>query len=189
MIRNLSHFLEYPGLIPQFWLGGLSWPGALIGAVLGLVGIHLIWKEPLGELADQYLPLLGVMAAGIWLLSWWSGIGFGPEVEAWFGITVNDLYGYSLKRWPLPIIGSVFSGGWIAGVILFPLKRHLSSGFRALIGVAGLLVVNLVISFFKVDPAPYYWGLRWESWFSLFALTGFAIYQFVNRTDEKDEES
>ena len=83
VLRNLSYFLEYPGQIPQFWLGGLSWPGALIGAVLGLVGIHLIWKESLGELADLYLPLLGVMSVGIWLLTWWSGIGFGPEVGAW----------------------------------------------------------------------------------------------------------
>lgn len=189
VLRNLSYFLEYPGQIPQFWLGGLSWPGALIGAVLGLVGIHLIWKESLGELADLYLPLLGVMSVGIWLLTWWSGIGFGPEVGAWYGITVQDLYGYSLKRWPLPIMGAFLSGAWVAGVILFPIKRHRNSGFRTLIGMAGLLVVNVVISFFKVDPAPYHWGLRWESWFSLISLFGIVIYFIITRTDEKDEGS
>ncbi|NQS90980.1 MAG: prolipoprotein diacylglyceryl transferase, partial [Chloroflexi bacterium] len=34
VIRNLTYFLKHVGEMPQFWLGGLSWPGALIGAVL-----------------------------------------------------------------------------------------------------------------------------------------------------------
>lgn len=189
VLRNLAYFLDHPGQMPQFWLGGLSWPGALIGAVLAVIIIHLIWKEPLGELADRYLPLLGVMAVGIWLLSWWTGTGYGPEVDAWYGITVQDLYGHSLKRWPLPILGAAFSGGWIAGVILFPIKRHRDSGFRALIGAAGLLVINLVTSFIKVDPAPVLWGLRWESWFSMIALSGIMISLILTRTDEKNEGS
>ncbi|MCD6425519.1 MAG: prolipoprotein diacylglyceryl transferase [Anaerolineales bacterium] len=189
VLRNLVYFLEHPGQMPQFWLGGLSWPGALIGAGLAVVGIHLIWKEPLGELADQYLPLLGMMAFGTWLVSWGTGIGYGPEVEAWYGILVQDLYGLSLKRWPLPILGALLSGGWTAGVILFPIKRQRDHGFRALTGTAGLLAINGVISFFKIDPVPVLWGLRWESWFSLISLAIIMIYLFMARTDEKDEGS
>ncbi len=187
VLRNLAYFLDHPGRIPQFWLGGLSWPGAFIGAGLAVLGIHLIWKEPLGELADHYLPLMGVMAFGVWLLSWGTGIGYGPEVEAWYGITAQDLYGYSLKRWPLPILGALLSGGWIAGVILFPIKRQRDSGFRALVGMAGILAITGVISFFKVDPAPVLWGLRWESWFSIFFLASIMTYFFVTRTTEKNE--
>jgi len=189
VLRNLAYFLEHPARMPQFWLGGLSWPGALIGAGLAVVGIHLIWKEPLGELVDQYLPLLGVIAFGAWLLSWGTGIDYGPEVEAWFGIPVQDLYGFSLKRWPLPILGALFSGGWTAGVILFPIKRQRDPGFRALIGIAGLLAINGVISFLKVDPAPVLWGLRWESWFSLISLAVIMSYFFITRTNEKNEGS
>jgi len=189
VLRNLAYFLEYPGQMPQFWLGGLSWPGALIGAGLAVVGIHLIWKEPLGELADQYLPLMGVMAFGIWLMSWGTGIGYGPEVEAWYGITVLDIYGYSLVRWPLPILGALLSGGWIAGVILFPIKRQRDPGFRALIGMAGITAINGLISFFKVDPAPVLWGLRWESWFSIVTLIGIMTYFFITRKNEDNEGS
>jgi len=187
VLRNLAYFLDHPGLMPQFWLGGLSWPGAFIGAGLAVVGIHLIWKEPLGELADQYLPLMGVMAFGVWLLSWGSGIGYGPEVEAWYGITVQDLYGYSLKRWPLPILGAFLSGGWIAGVILFPIKRQRDPGFRALAGMAGITAITGALSFLKVDPAPVLWGLRWESWFSIISLTSIMTYFFFTRTNEKNE--
>ena len=189
VLRNLAHFLDHPGRMPQFWLGGLTWPGALIGAGLTFVGIHLIWKEPLGELADQYLPLMGVTAVGAWLLSWGTGIGYGPEVEAWYGIMVQDLYGYSLIRWPLPILAALLSGGWIAGVILFPIKRQRDPGFRALVGMAGIIAINGVISFFKVDPAPVLWGLRWESWFSLIVLIIIVIYFLITRNDESNEGS
>lgn len=187
VLRNLAYFLDNPGQMPQFWLGGLSWPGAFIGAGLAFACIHLIWKEPLRELADNYLPLVGVMAFSVWTLSWGSGIGYGPEVDAWFGIPVKDLYGFSLKRWPLPLLGALLSGGWIAGVILFPIKRQRDPGFRALVGMAGLLAINGMISFFKVDPAPVLWGLRWESWFSLIVLIIFLIYFLITRTDETDE--
>ncbi len=189
VLRNLAYFLDHLGQMPQFWLGGLSWSGAVIGAVLSIVAIHLIWKEPLGNLADHYLPLLGAIAVGAWLLSWWTGTGYGPEVEAWFGITIHDLYGYSLKRWPLPILGALFCGGWAAGVILFPIKRQRDPGFRALVGLAGILAVNAVTSFFKVDPAPVLWGLRWESWFSVISLASIFIYFIITRTDEKNEGS
>ncbi len=140
-IRNLAYFLDHPGQMPQFWLGGLSWPGALIGAGLAVVGIHLIWKEPLGEMADQYLPLMGVMAFGIWLLSWGTGIGYGPEIETWFGINCAGPLWLFSKRWPLPILGALLSGGWIAGVILFPIKRQRDPGFRALVGTAGIIAI------------------------------------------------
>ena len=149
----------------------------------------MIWKEPLGELADNYLPLIGVMAFGVWLFSWGTGIGYGPEIEAWYSITVQDLYGYSLKRLPLPILGALLSGGWIASVILFPIKRQRDPGFRALVGMAGIIVITGVISFFKVDPAPVFLGLRWESWFSIIALTSIMTYFFLTRTDEKNEGS
>lgn len=187
VLRNLAFFLDNPGQMPQFWLGGLSWPGALIGAGLAAVGIHLIWKEPLGELADHYLPLVGVLSFAVWILSWGTGIGYGPELTAWYSITVQDLYGFTLKRWPLPILGAFLSGGWFAGVILFPIKRQRDPGFRALVGTAGLLAINGLISFFKVDPAPVLWGLRWESWFSLIVLVVIVIYLNINRTDETNE--
>ena len=189
VLRNLAHFLDHPGQIAQLWLGGLSWTGASIGAGLALLGIRLIWKEPLGELADQYLPLLGVMAFGVWLLSWGTRTGYGPTIDNWFGIPVQDIYGISLKRWPLPILGALLSGGWTAGVILFPIKRWRRPGFRALVVSAGIVAINGMISFLKVDPAPVLWGLRWESWISLIPLLIIVIYFILTRTVEENEGS
>jgi len=180
VLRNLSYFKINPIEIPQLWLGGLSWPGALMGFALALVAIHLIKKEPLGEMADSYLPLLGLMALAAWLTGWGTGIGYGYQLDAWYGIPVQDFSGLVSRRWPLPILGAFFSTAWITGSILFPMKKGRKPGFRAVIGTTGLMAINLFISFFRDDPAPLLWSLRWESWISIAFLVGgitFIIYQ------------
>ena len=176
VLRNLPYFKINPVEIPQFWLGGLSWPGALIGFALVLVVVHLIWKEPLGEIVDSFLPLLGLMAMAAWLTGWGSGVGYGYQVDAWYGIPVRDILGIVSKRWPLPIIGALFSGAWITGTILFPLKKFRKPGFRAVLAIMGLAGINLLISFFREDPAPQFLSTRWESWFSIaFLICGFVL--------------
>ena len=179
ILRNISYFKINPTEIPQLWLGGLSWPGAMMGAVISLALIHLIWKEPLGELADQLLPLFGLMVVAVWLTSWGGGIGYGPITDAWYGLPVRDRLGLLSWRWPLPILGTSFSGLWVTGAILFPLKKVYKTGSRALIAMAGVSGINLIFSIFKADPAPYYLGLRWESWFSILFLVAAVILIFI----------
>ena len=189
VIRNFGFFLNHPVQIPQFWLGGLTWPGGLIAAAAALWGVNLIWKEPLGELADTFLPLLGTLVVAIWLTGWGAGIGYGPPTDAWFGIPVQDLFGVKDYRWPLPIIGGLISGGWIVGTILFPLRKSRKTGYRAGLGLAGIVLINGVISLFRVDPAPILWGLRWETWISL-VIVGFIVgFYFLRRTTTEKKQS
>jgi phosphatidylglycerol:prolipoprotein diacylglycerol transferase len=176
VLRNFSYFIDNPLDMPQLWLGGLSWPGALIGAIISLGVIHLIWKEPLGMLAEGLLPLLGLLVLAIWLTGWGAGIAYGPRTDAWYGIPVRDSLGLTARRWPLPLLGALTSGAWVAGSILYPLTRGHKPGFRAVLAVSGLSGINLIISLFRVDPAPLLVGLRWESWFSiLYFLSGMVV--------------
>ncbi|MCD4801984.1 MAG: prolipoprotein diacylglyceryl transferase [Anaerolineales bacterium] len=188
---NFSFFRNHASQIPQIWLGGLSWPGALMGAGAALLGIHLIWKEPLGELADSYLPLVGTVAAAIWMTGWGAGVGYGPRTSAWFGIPVRDLFGVVENRWPLPILGTVLSAGWITGLILLPLKQwNVKPGWRAVLGFIGIVVINGIISVFRVDPSPLLWGLRGETWFSIalmVCIVGIILNQRNSTNDEKTE--
>jgi prolipoprotein diacylglyceryltransferase len=168
ILINLSYFRNNLNLIPQFWLGGLTWSGALTGAGLAFLGIHLIRKKPVADLVDNFLPLLGSVVVAIWLTGWGAGIGYGPRTEAWFGIPVRDLFGIVENRWPLPIIGAILSAGWIAAIILLPLKRwNIKPGLRAILGTTGIILINGVISLFRVNPAPQLWGIRGETWFTL----------------------
>jgi prolipoprotein diacylglyceryltransferase len=187
VVRNFSYFQENPLDIPQFWLGGLSWPGALLGAAAGITLVHFIWKEPLGELVDSYLAFYGLLAVGIWLASWGSRSGYGPATESWFGIPVKDIFGMVKQRWPLPILGAGCSAGWTAAVIFFPLKRQLKPGFRGILGITGLILFNGIASFFRVDPAPALWGLRLESWISIFLFIAALVYFYWIRPKDKDE--
>ncbi len=187
VIRDFSYFQEHPLEIPQFWLGGLSWPGAVLGAILGILLVHLIWKEPLGEIFDGYLAYYGLLAAGIWLAGWGTQSGYGPTTESWFGIPVKDIFGMVKERWPLPILGAVLSAGWTAGVIFFPLKRHRNPGFRGMVGAAGLILLNGIGSLFRVDPAPSLWGIRLESWISTLLLAGILAFFYLIRLEDKNE--
>ena len=187
VIRDFAYFRDHPLEIPQFWLGGLSWPGAVLGAAVGILLVHLIWKEPLGELIDSYLAFFGLMAVGIWLAGWGSQSGYGPITEAWFGIPVRDLFGLVKRRWPLPILGAVLSAAWTSGVIFFPLKRRQNPGFRGMLGIAGLVLFNGAASLFRVDPAPSLWGLRVESWISALLLVAALAYFYLIRPKDEDE--
>ncbi|NOQ40765.1 MAG: hypothetical protein GQ562_10655 [Anaerolineales bacterium] len=171
ILLNWSFFRNHADQMPQIWLGGVSWPGALMGAGIALLGIHLIWKEPLAELADSYLPLVGTVAVAIWMTGWGAGVGYGPRTNAWFGIPVRDLFGVIENRWPLPILGAGLSAGWITGLVLLPLKQwKVKPGWKAVLGITGIVVINGVISLFRVDPAPLLWGIRGEVWFSIALL-------------------
>lgn len=187
VIRNFSYFQEHAWEIPQFWLGGLSWPGGVVGVVVGIIAVHLVWKEPLGELIDNYLAYYGLLAMGIWLSGWGSQSGYGPTTESWFGIPVKDYFGLVKLRWPLPILGAVLSALWTAGVIFYPLKRKLKPGFRGALGMAGLILINGVGSFFRVDPAPTLWGLRYESWLAILFLIALLAYLYLIRPEERNE--
>ena len=190
ILLNLSFFGNHADQMPQIWLGGLSWPGALMGAGIALLGVHLIWKEPLAELADSYLPLVGTVAVAIWMTGWGAGVGYGPRTNAWFGIPVRDLFGVIENRWPLPILGAVLSAGWITGLVLLPLKKwNVKPGWRAVLGTAGIVVINGVISLFRVDPAPTQWGIRWEAWFSIALLVWIAGIILKQRNSIKNEKT
>lgn len=187
IVRDFSYFQGHPLEIPQFWLGGLSWPGAVLGAAAGILLVHLIWKEPLGELIDSYLAFFGLLAAGIWLAGWGSQSGYGPTTGSWLGIPVRDIFGQVRVRWPLPILGAALSAVWTAGVIFYPLKRRLNPGFRGMLGAAGLVFINGAASFFRVDPAPSLWGLRQESWLSLLLFAGALLYFYLIRPKDDHE--
>jgi prolipoprotein diacylglyceryltransferase len=189
VVRNYSYFRENLIEIPQFWLGGLSWLGGALGAAAGIFLIHLIWKEPLGELIDSYLAFLGMITVGTWLAGWGSQAGYGPINESWFGIQVKDIFGLVERRWPLPIVGGVISALWTAGVIFFPFKRGLKPGFRGMAGISGLILINGISSFFRVDPAPLLWGIRYESWISILFIGGTLVYFYLIKRKEKDEKT
>ena len=68
-----SHLLESV----EIWKGGLAWPGAIAGGLLGLVAVACIWRIPIAMLADRLIPLASPLAIAVWIGCWLSGVAYG----------------------------------------------------------------------------------------------------------------
>ena len=159
------HLIE----IPQVWLGGLTWPGALAGGILGIFILAWVIEIPVGVLADRLLPLLPSLSVAVWLGCWLTGCAYGPEVV--LGIPVKDEWGIWKKRLPLQLIGAMMTVALFWGIErLRHRKQSLIPGLRAVLGLGGLFLILLGSSLLRADPYPLFNGLRMETWAALIFL-------------------
>ncbi len=171
LVVHWPYYRYQPFEIPQFWQGGLSWPGALAGGWLALAIFAAICRAHPGKLADDLLPLFFSMAISSWLGCWLSGCAYGAEAQAWWTLPARDMAGMWSNRWPLQLIAAllvvaIFWGSeWVrdrAGVQ--------SPGLAASLGMATLAIVLLGASFLRADPYPLWRAIRLETWAALVLL-------------------
>jgi prolipoprotein diacylglyceryltransferase len=160
-----AHLLE----IPKIWLGGLTWPGALAGGVLGIFLVAWVSEMPVGMLADRLLPLLICLPIAVWLGCWQAGCAYGPETM--LGLPTRDEWGIWKRRLPIQLIASILMvvSFWIIERLRI-WKERLAPGLAASLGLGLLSLILLGGSSLRVDPYPYYSGLRLETWAALIFL-------------------
>jgi phosphatidylglycerol:prolipoprotein diacylglycerol transferase len=164
-----EYFQEYIIEIPQVWLGGLSWPGALAGGILSAVIVVWLAHIPFGVLADRLLPLLASLSVAVWLGCWLSGCAYGPETS--IGFSTKDELGVWKMRLPLQLIAALLTVLFFLGIERFRhRKSNFVSGLAASIGLGGLSLILLGASLLRVDPYPLHNGLRLETWAALIFL-------------------
>jgi phosphatidylglycerol:prolipoprotein diacylglycerol transferase len=164
--------------IPQVWLGGFSGAGALAGGLLTLMLLAFTTRQPLGELADVYLPLAAVLGVSGWLACWWDGCAYGPETTAWWGLPARDEWGELASRMPLQLLAAslTLSLFWLVDRTRQHLRR---AGQPACLTLFGLGLLIFVVSFLRADPSQTILGWRPEAWVglavSLLAGTAFLL--------------
>jgi phosphatidylglycerol:prolipoprotein diacylglycerol transferase len=164
--------------IPQVWRGGFSGVGALAGALLALTLLAFITRQPLGELADVYLPLAAALSVSAWLACWLDGCAYGGETAAWWGLPARDEWGELKRRLPLQLLAASLTLGlfWLVDRSRTRLQR---AGQPACLALLGLGLLNLGISLLRVDPSPIWAGWRPETWaglsFGLLAIAAFLL--------------
>jgi prolipoprotein diacylglyceryltransferase len=172
-----EYFQEHLVEIPQFWLGGFSWSGALICGILGIFIAGWIFRIPIGRLADRLLPLLASLSVAIWLGYLLIGYANGPEV-AW-GLPIKDEWGNWKPRLPVQLIGAILTVALFGGIELLRNRNdNLAPGLAASLGLAGTSIILLVTSLIRVDSAPLFNGIRLEIWTAIIFL-GAAIISGV----------
>jgi phosphatidylglycerol:prolipoprotein diacylglycerol transferase len=177
-ILNWSYYENHLAEIPQIYLGGLVWPGALLGGSLVLVG-YVAWTgESMGAYADTLFPLFVSLVVVSWLGCWVDGCAYGKVSNAWWALPARDEGGLLSSRFPLQLLGAFMALSTFL-IIDVNRERFIRPGMLALLGGFILTLEYTFLSFWRVDPSPLWLGLRLDLWvaFMLLAITGllFAI--------------
>lgn len=169
-----THWLE----AIQPWQGGLTWQGAVLGAVIALVLICLLRHQPLLPALDRMSLMIVPLGALVWTGCWTEGIAYGitlPE-GTWWGVPAADGAGQTLLRAPVQLLAAI-SLMVFMGVLELALARVNRPGIRG--GLAGLVfsLHMLLFTFLRADPAPSLLGLRLETWYAILIA---GIFFFAN---------
>jgi phosphatidylglycerol:prolipoprotein diacylglycerol transferase len=172
-ILNWSYYENHLAEIPQIYLGGLAWPGAILGGFLVLEG-YVVWTgESLGAYADTLFPLLVSLVVASWLGCWVDGCAYGNVSNAWWALPARDEGGVLTPRFPLQLLGAFMA---LATFLIIDVnrKRFIKPGMLALLGGFILTLEYTILSFWRVDPSPLWLGLRLDIWvaFTLLAIIG-----------------
>jgi len=190
ILLHRDYFLSHVAEIPQVWLGGLGWIGALSGGLLGLGVMSWVWKRSLGQLLALYLPLSGLLALSVGLASLFGNVGYGPQTSAWWGVPLPDEFGVYTDRWPLHVVGGGLSCALtLALAVLAPEAPWFSSpGRRGSAGLLSLTAVFTAVSALRVDPGVFFRGLRIQTWGGLFySLLAFVLFIYYVRYPDEDQ--
>jgi prolipoprotein diacylglyceryltransferase len=190
---NWSYFASHLVESAMIWLGGLTWPGAFAGAGLALIMLSLLYRNspdrlpphtpylPLGWVGDRLYPLLPPLAIAVWIGCWQSGIAYGVALPAgtWWGMPALDASGASSLRFPLQPLAALtlLEFFWLLETRIRPLRPP---GLLFGLAVAGLLLHLAAFSLLRDDPAPYWNGLRLDTWFAVFSLALLLILAIIN---------
>ena len=166
IIVHGDYYLPHLEEILAFWQGGLSWPGAVAGGLLGAWLYCRRRNEPLAAVLDAAAVPMAVLG----LLGWGgclaAGCAYGFEVTpgvwpAWLTTQMPDLYGLTLPRFPTQAVGLLWSVLALGTIWLVQARSA-----RWPVGSLGTLALALValgmfaLSFTRGDPAPLVGGTR-----------------------------
>jgi phosphatidylglycerol---prolipoprotein diacylglyceryl transferase len=146
--------------IPQVWLGGLSGPGSMAGALAALGILSIAWKLPAGTLAEALLPLAMTLTISAWLGCWLAGCAYGKPARGGWGIPAIDEWGSMEMRIPVQLLGAMLTLGtfWLFERIRQPIRgRKTGKRGDTTIQVAAWALLALtfqitVLSFLRADP-------------------------------------
>jgi len=168
------HLLE----IPQLWLGGLSWPGAMIGALLVVVVLSWDANVPFLRTADQFAPLIQPLAILAWIGCWLTGSGYGAILpqSVWWGIPALDETGTVALHFPVQPLAAISLIAYFS-LLDYKMPRHIPMGAYSSLCGLGLAANLFLFSLITVDTQPLWMGLHLDSWTALLFLI-FCFFTF-----------
>jgi phosphatidylglycerol:prolipoprotein diacylglycerol transferase len=163
IIVHGDYYLPHLEEILAFWQGGLSWPGAVAGGLLGALWYCRRRQEPFGAVLDAAAPPIALLGLLGWTGCLAAGCAYGFEVPPgyWPATQAPDLYGLTLPRFPTQVLGIIWSV--LALVIVWLAARRAARWPLGTLGTLALALVALgmfALSFTRGDPAMVISGTR-----------------------------
>jgi len=185
VIFRWDYFQNHLLQIIQFYAGGYSWVGMIIGWLVAALIISRIIHQPLLVLCDFLLPLAGCLAVGIWLGCWFEGIAYGGLSTQWWAIPAVDEWGIIANRFPIQLIGAISTLFFM--ILLNALKGYPAwkrwldePGFSTAFFLSMISIICLLLSFLRQDPAPTWLGLRLDTCISAgFSIMGVILWGVI----------
>jgi len=156
-----DYYTTHPQAAWQITQGGLAWPGALIGGLLGFIVGSLLLHAPFGLAADVFARLYIPVAITSWLGAAFSGVAYGMEIYQGIPWAVPSTQpdGVLTYRWPLQLTAAL--------TLLYIAWRfdRRSADWRlpeARAALTGLLLAGhtALFSYWRADGGLVYNGLR-----------------------------
>jgi len=190
VIAYHAYFVSHPHEILRLASGGLSWPGALAGAILfAWIGLKISGLAILAGF-DRFSRMLMPMGVFVWLAAWISGTASGELLPAgtWWGMWIADESGFSALRVPVQPAAAISL--MLILLLCERLIRQVSKkGLRgAWLGFA-FSIHALLFSFMRYDSVQRWFGLRWDSWAAMFWLAFFAVLILALSAGRKNKQA
>jgi phosphatidylglycerol:prolipoprotein diacylglycerol transferase len=154
-----SHLTE--ALSP--WRGGLSFQGALVGGILGVL-VYALWRErSFWPLADALTPGLALGQGIGWIGCLLTGCAYGLPAKGWLAWELPDIYGIVAFRLPVQAIMSGLNGLLLVLLLVLIWRRvSLFPGFLALLYLLLSSISGFGLEFMRGDETLYIGLLRWS---------------------------
>lgn len=178
---NWGYFNQHVSEAVLVNAGGLSWPGALTGFVLGVAAYARMRGQPWALWLDRLLPLGVCLATFAWLGCWTEGVAYGRPATGFLALPAYDELGVRSERFPVQLVGSVWAAmlPWMLDVIRRPglTPRWLASLENQIaLALGGFTLVMATLSLQRGDASPILFGMRLETWAALlFTLLAIAV--------------
>lgn len=159
VLNDWSHYQDQMLETIQIYLGGFSWIGALLGAILFIVGFAFIKHESPLRLLDSLVPFAGAVVMSVWLASWMDGYASGRASDWWWAFPARDGWGRLAPRFPVQVIGAltalgtVWAADFLAKYFAVPGQIAASSAFL-------FSLVYFLLVFTRADYVETFLGIR-----------------------------
>jgi prolipoprotein diacylglyceryltransferase len=162
---NWAYFAAHTSEIWSLSSGGLNWHGALIGCLLGALGMAQWRRLDVAHLRDSLALCLPVAALVNWQACVAAACGYGVEVRtladypSWLAIEAPDIYGIAAPRLNVPLLG-IFWSLALGALALLLAWRNALPGARLWLLSALYALGMALLSGFRGEYVPLWFGMR-----------------------------